>query len=92
MRISKKTKIPKFRSFEEEARFWDTHDTTEFLEQFQPAKLKFPKPRKKLVSMRLPESEILGLKQVAARKGIGYLTLIRIWVTERFFEEVKKAA
>ena len=86
----RKTKIPKFRSFEEEARFWGAHDVTEFLGELQPTRLKFPKPRRRLVSMRLPESEIIGLKRIAARKGVGYLTLIRMWVTERFFRELGK--
>ena len=81
-------KMQKFKSFEDEARFWDTHDSTAFLEEFSPAKLEFPKPRKRLVSMRLPEAEIIGLKRIAARKGIGYLTLLRMWITERFFREV----
>ena len=88
----KKSKLPKFSSYREEARFWDSHDSTEFLSEFHPAGLKFPKPGKKLVSMRLPEFEITGLKRIAARKGIGYLTLIRIWITEKFFQEIKKAA
>ena len=85
-------KIPKFNSYKEEAKFWDTHDTTEFLGELKPAKLKFPKPGKKLVSMRLPEAEIIGLKKIAARKGLGYLSLVRMWVTERLLEEIHKAA
>ncbi len=89
MKKHKRPRIPKFSSYEEEAKFWDSHDTTQFLDEFTAAHLEFPKPRKKLVSMRLPEAEIIGLKRIAARKGIGYLTLIRIWLTERFFREVQ---
>lgn len=91
MRETKKSRLPKFKSLEEEARFWDTHESTEFLEGFRPAKLGFPKPRRRLVSMRLPESEITALKRVAARKGLGYLTLTRMWVTERLFRELRAA-
>ena len=86
----KKPKIPPFNSYEEEAKFWDTHDTTKYLGEFKPTNVKFPKPRMKLVSMRLPEPAIVGLKRLAARKGIGYLTLIRIWVAEKYSEEAKK--
>lgn len=88
----KKFKIPKFSSYKDEAKFWDTHDTTQFLGEFKPAEAKFPKPRMKLISMRLPEPEINGLKKIAHRKGIGYLTLVRLWVTERYFKELKHAA
>ena len=91
MKKNKSVRIPKFNSYKEEAKFWDAHEVTEFLDELKPAALQFPKPRMKLVSMRLPEPEIIGLKQLASRKGIGYLTLIRIWITERFFREIKKA-
>ena len=89
MSKARKNKLPKFKSYKEEAEFWDKQDTTQFLGQFKPVKMQFPKPRKKLISMRLPEPEIIGLKQIASRKGIGYLTMIRMWVTERFFKEIK---
>ena len=88
MRHSKGSKIPKFKSYKEEAKFWDTHESTDFLDEFRPARLRFPKPRKRLISIRLPEAEIIGLKRIAARKGIGYITLLRTWITERFFREV----
>ena len=88
----KKSKIPKFSSYKEEAKFWDTHDSTEFFEELKPIKAQFPKPRMKLISMRLPAPEIDGLKRIAQQKGIGYLTLIRMWVTEKYFRELKRAA
>jgi hypothetical protein len=28
-------RIPKFRSVQEEAQFWDTHDTTDYLDEFE---------------------------------------------------------
>ena len=90
MRKHRKSNIPVFHSYKEEARFWDSHSASEFLDELEPVKVQFPKPRKKLISLRLPEPEIIGLKRIAAKKGIGYLTLMRIWVTERFFEELKK--
>ena len=91
MTRTKKSEIPKFRSYEEEAHFWETHDSTEFINGMSPAKLKFPKPRRRRVSIQLPESEITGLRQIAARKGVDYLTLLRIWVAERLLDEMKAA-
>ena len=86
----KKSKIPKFKSEGEEARFWDTHDTTRFLDEFKPVKnIKFIKTPKRLISMRLDDGQINALKQIAAAKGIGYLTLIRMWLMERLFQEHK---
>jgi hypothetical protein len=38
---SVKSKIPRFESYEEEAEFWDTHDTTEFEDEFEPVEVTF---------------------------------------------------
>ena len=91
MKKQKKSKIPKFRSEKEEAEFWDTHSSTEFLDEFKPAHLDFSKA-KRLVSMRLDDKQIEELKKVAAKKGIGYLTMVRMWITERLEQESRKKA
>ena len=86
------TKIPRFRSEAAEARFWDTHDSTDFLSEFVPSKVTFPKPTPKiLVSIRLPKGAVRVLRQLAARKGLGYGSLIRLWLTERLLAEVPAA-
>jgi predicted DNA binding CopG/RHH family protein len=75
-------KIPKFRSEREEADFWATHDSTDYLSETKEAKVKFTRPKKKLVSLRLDENTINKLKKMADSKGIGYLELVRMWVLE----------
>lgn len=45
-------------------------------------KVKFTRPKKKLVSLRLDEKTTKELKKIANSKGIGYLELIRMWVLE----------
>ncbi len=75
-------KIPKFKSEKEEADFWATHDTTDYLSETREVKVKFTRPSKKLVSLRLDEKTIKELKKMAQGKGIGYLELIRMWVLE----------
>jgi predicted DNA binding CopG/RHH family protein len=42
---------------------------------------------KKQISLRLDPEVIIQLKTIAARKGIGYQTLIRMWVMERLSQE-----
>ncbi len=42
---------------------------------------------KKLISVRFDNETIESLKTVARTKGIGYQTLIRIWVNERLAQE-----
>lgn len=85
----KKTKhIPKFKSEAEEARFWDTHSVTDYLHELKEVhNVQFARPRKRLVSLRMDDHLIKSLKQVAAGKGIGYLTLMRMWITEKLSRE-----
>ncbi len=82
-----KRKIPKFKSLEEERRFWDTHSITNFLDEIKPVKVQFILPRKKLISLRLDSPQIESLKEIASHKGLGYLSLIRYWITERLSKE-----
>jgi len=79
-------KIPKFKTEKEEADFWATHDSTDYLSGTREVKAKFMRPKKKLVSLRLDEKTINELKKVADRKGIGYLQLVRMWVLENLIK------
>ena len=89
MRRPRRSKIPHFRTEAEEARFWDTHDTTAFLDEFTPVNVTFSKPKPKvLVSVRIAKSEVALLRRIAARKGLGYGSLIRLWLTERLLDEL----
>lgn len=82
-------KIPKFRTLEGERKFWDTHSITDFMDELKPTEVEFVKPKKKLISLRLDAPQIASLKEIASRKGLGYLSLIRYWITERLSQEHK---
>ncbi|HAH21534.1 MAG TPA: hypothetical protein DCL49_11605 [Candidatus Omnitrophica bacterium] len=73
-----KNKIPKFKSLEEERRFWDSHSISDYADELKPAKVKFVRPKKKLISLRLDTPQIESLKEIASRKGLGYLC--KIWL------------
>lgn len=74
-------------SLEEERKFWDTHSITEFTDELKDVKIEFVRPRKKLVSLRLDTRQIESLKEITSGKGFGYLTLMRLWITERLSRE-----
>jgi predicted DNA binding CopG/RHH family protein len=82
-------KVPVFTSEQEESEFWDTHDSTDFFEDTKEVnkRLSGPRPRKTLISLRLDQETIEGLKALASEQGIGYQTLLRAWVTERLMVE-----
>lgn len=83
------SKLPKFANEQEEAEFWDTHESTDFLDDTEPVDVIFvdARPPKKQISLRLDPEAIDKLKTIAQRKGVGYQTLIRMWVMERLAQE-----
>ena len=83
--------IPTFKSEQEEARFWDTHDSADYLDDTEPEEAIFvdARPRKRSISLRIDADAIDELRNIAGRKGIGYQTLIRMWVMERLEREMK---
>ena len=83
-------KIPHFKTEKEEVAFWDKHSATEFLDELEEVKVKFPKPQKRPISLWMEEGRIEALKHLAATKGLGYLTLARMWVVERLNEETRR--
>lgn len=67
----------------------DYYDRTSRLnegERVRSAAMKFPSPRR-LVALRLEEDSLASIKELAARKGLNYSTLMRMWITERLNKE-----
>ena len=67
--------LPKFKNEEEEVKFWDKIDLTEYFEPSDFKRVVFPnlKRTKRLISIRLPEELISKVKEKAgeiARKSI----------------------
>lgn len=70
--MSKLKKIPKFKNEDEEVEFWATHDATEYVDFSKAKKALFPnlKPSTKTISIRLPESLIEHMKQLANKRDV----------------------
>lgn len=83
------SKIPDFKSYEEEAEFWDTHDLTEFWDETKPSKVKFAKNLSSVITVRLSPKMITTLYSQAQKKGVGFSTLARMWLLERLDQESK---
>lgn len=83
-------KLPTFATEQEEAEYWDAHDSTEVLKETEPVAMQFVdrRPPKQQLTIQLEPDAIEQIKVVAQRKGIGYQALIRIWV----MEQLEKAA
>lgn len=98
-----KKKIPKFKSEDEEARFWATHSPLEYLAEFGDVKKPFkfdPKllhkvaerqaERKRFLTLRIGEKQIDLAKVIAKEKGLGYQTQMRMWIIEGIHKEMKE--
>jgi predicted DNA binding CopG/RHH family protein len=75
-------KLPQTDSIQELAKFWDTHDLTDFeneLEEAQPTVFQ----REEQISVRLQHDEAEALRKMATSQGIPDSELIRQWVIER---------
>ncbi len=79
----KQTRIPAFTSREEEAEFWDTHDTADFEDEFERTEVRFAKNLSQGITVRFTAETLATLRATAQRKGIGPTTFARMWILER---------
>ena len=77
------SRIPEFKSIEEEAEFWDTHDTADYEDEFKPVRVRFAKNLSEGITIRLDPETLAQVRAEAKEKGIGPTTLIRMWILER---------
>jgi len=88
----KKKIIPKFKNEEEERKFWESADSTEYVDWKKAEKTLLPylKPSLKKVSLRLPELMISELKQLANKRDVPYQSLMKVFLAERIQAELKQ--
>lgn len=80
----KARKIPQTDSIEEMARFWDTHDLTEFEDQLEEiGEPVFERKSRTVIAVRLGPQEAEAVKRVAKARGVRQATLLRQWVLEK---------
>jgi hypothetical protein len=75
--------IPKFTNREDEAKFWESHSTSELLSELKPVKAHFSQKLSAGLHIRLDMDTLRKLRQKAKIKGIGPTTLVRMWVLEQ---------
>ena len=82
--MSKLKKIPEFKNEAEERAFWQTHDSTEYVDWSKAKLARFPKlkPSTKTISLRLPESLLDRIKIEANKRDMPYQSLIKAWLAD----------
>jgi len=84
-------KIPEFKSEEEEANFWDTHDSTDYIDWRKAKITMFPnlKPSTCAIPLKFPEWLIERLKFLAIKSHTSYQALIRSFVAKEVQKQLK---
>ena len=83
-KMMKARKIPSTDSIEKLARFWDTHDLTDFADQLEKVvNPVFERASGAAVTVHLRPHEAKAVKQVAKTKRVRESTLLRRWVIEK---------
>jgi hypothetical protein len=89
----RESKIPVFNSVEEEAEFWDTHDSTEFADEFEDVDdIEFVGVISRgYISMRMDDHTLDELQKCAEAKDVALADLLYTWIEERLDAERKSA-
>lgn len=76
---SKFKKIPTFKTEKQEREFWQTHDSTEYVDWSKAERVSFPnlKLTSKPITIRLPQSLIDRLKIKAHKRDVPYQSLMK---------------
>ncbi len=79
-------KLPDMRNWSDEriAEFWETHDSTDYLDQGEDVEFDVDAPADyRVISLRLEGGDIERAKHVAREKGVPYTVLLRMWIKEK---------
>jgi len=85
-----KKKIPEFKSEAEERRFWQKHDSSEYINwnEAEIAVLPKLKPSVKSISIRMPEIMLNQIKVMANKKDVPYQSFIKTILSEKIRQEL----
>lgn len=84
--MNKPTKpVPKFSNEAEERAFWESRDSSDYLDWSQASKVVLPnlKPTTKTISLRLPQHLLDSIKAAANARDVPYQSLIKVWLQEK---------
>lgn len=74
-------KLPEFASYEDEARFWDTHDLTDF-GPMEETSIEFVPRLNRSLNVRFDNRDVQRLRQQSRRLGVNVSTLVRMIVRQ----------
>jgi len=101
MKNEKTTKVPKFDTEDEEAKWWASREGRAFLKQQSIVRAqkkqggsqlvaKLTRENSVQIALRLPAPDLAKAREIAERKGIGYQTLLKMLVHEGLRREARR--
>lgn len=80
--MNKLKKMPEFKTEAEEREFWETHDSSDYVDWNKAKLASLPKlkPSTKTISLRLPETLLDRIKIEANKRDMPYQSLIKAWL------------
>ncbi|MBS4095480.1 MAG: BrnA antitoxin family protein [Sulfuricella sp.] len=77
--------IPSFATEAEERAFWESHDSSEYMDWNKATKVVMPnlKPTTQTISLRLPLHLLETIKAAANARDVPYQSLIKVWLQEK---------
>ncbi|MGH6671144.1 MAG: type II toxin-antitoxin system BrnA family antitoxin [Xanthobacteraceae bacterium] len=84
--MNKKLKpIPRFQNEAAERKFWETHDSTDYVDWSKARRVQFPnlKLSTTAISLRLPQGLLDRIKVAANKRDVPYQSLIKVWLAEK---------
>lgn len=83
--------IPKFKNEQEEADFWNTHDSADYIDWLNAERTTLPnlKPTTESISLRLPVPLLARIKELANEKDVPYQSLMKVYLSNQVKHELK---
>lgn len=78
-------KLPSFQNESEERKFWETHDSSNYVDWDLAERVRLPnlKTTTKAISIRLPVGLLEQIKVAANKRDVPYQSLIKMWLAEK---------
>jgi len=82
--------IPKFANEAAERAFWESHDSTDYVDWSKAQRVVLPnlKPSTQTISLRLPQHLLESIKAAANARDVPYQSLIKVWLQEKVQKRV----
>ena len=81
--------IPSFPNEAAERKFWETHDSTEYVDWSKAKRVRLPnlKLSTATISLRMTQGTLDRIKIAANKRDVPYQSLIKVWLEEKLDAE-----